>query len=556
MTSRTSQIAHERNRFVAFAFAAADAFIELERGETMSFVDGAIPWLTGLKPEELTGRRLWDFVVEGDRMLIKAALASPAGQGRFGPINVKFRRHDGRIIRAILSGLRLPDDRDCVFLSVSAPRLAVHDHGADEVERDAETGLLTKDGLSDLAASALVAAKEAGAAYEMTLINLDGLGDIKQRVGDDASAALMRDITAYLRASSLNGEAVSRMADDQFGLIHEAKLDIDQLKRTIIERAREIDTTGDGLNVVAATVVLDTESLSETDNAKALLYSINKFSETHGDITVAELSDGYRQMLDETRVKIASFKRVIADGKFDALYQPIVDLADGSVHHYEALARLHSTGPESSPYHFIAFAEEVGVIADFDIAMCRKVIGVVRDGLANGDRLCVAINLSTRSLETPRFVDELHRLLADGLSIRDQVMFEITESWKIKNFDSINKVIGSLRNLGHAICLDDFGSGAAAFQYLRALAVDIVKIDGTYVQEARKSSNGKAFLKSMASLCSDLGIVTVGEMVETTEMADLLVEVGVDYGQGWLYGKPAAGLKAIQHRPVLRASTG
>ena len=135
-------------------------------------------------------------------------------------------------------------------------------------------------------------------------------------------------------------------------------------------------------------------------------------------------------------------------------------------------------------------------------------------------------------------------------------VYRSTGSGKSKKFDPINTVIGSLRNRGHACCLDDFGWGAAALQYLRALAVDIVKIDGTYVQEAGKSANGKAFLKSMASLCGDLGIVTVGEMVETNEMADLLVEVGVDYGQGWLYGKPAAGLKAIQSRPELRASAG
>ncbi len=556
MSSRADQIIHERNRFVAFAFAAADAFIELDRGETMSFVDGAIPWLTGFNAKELTGRSLWDFVVEGDRMLIKAALDSPAGRGRFGPITVKFRHADGQIVRAMLTGLRLPDNQDCAFLSLSAQRIAVHAHVADGAERDEKTGLLTKDGLSDLAASALVAAKEAGQAYEMTLLNLDGFGDIKDRIGDAPAAELMRDITAYLRASSLNGDAVSLMEEDQFGLVHEAKLDIDNLKRTIVERAREIDSTGGGLNVVAATVALDTNGLSDTDNAKALLYSINKFSDTHGEITVAQLSDGYTQMLDETREKIASFKRIIADGMFDALYQPIVDLKDREVHHYEALARLHTTGPESSPYHFIAFAEEVGVIADFDIAMCRKVIGVVRDAWRNGDRLSVAINLSTRSLETPQFVDALHELLADCRLIRNQVMFEITESWKIKNFDSINKVIGSLRDLGHAICLDDFGSGAAAFQYLRALAVDIVKIDGMYVQEARNTANGKAFLKSMATLCGDLGIVTVGEMVETNELADLLVEAGVDYGQGWLFGKPAAGLTATRRVPNLRARAG
>ncbi len=556
MPSRVEQIVSDRNRFVAFAFAAADAFIELDRGETIAFVDGAVPWLTGLNAEELTGRSLWEFVVEGDRMLVKAALASPASQGRIGPLTIKFRHADGHVVRADLTGLCLPDNRDRAFLSLSAPRMAIQNHGVDKAERDEETGLLTKDGLSDLAASALVAAKAAGKAYEMTLLNFDGLGDIKDRVGGAPGEELIDDITAYLRASSLNGDAVSRMEDDQFGLIHEAKLDIESLKQTIVERAKEIDSEGDGLNVVAATVALDTDSLTETDNAKALLYSINKFSDTHGEITVAQLSDGYKHMLDETRKKIASFKQIISEGRFDAVYQPIVDLKDRSVHHYEALARLHTSGPESSPYHFISFAEEVGVIADFDIAMCRKVVGVVRDAWDNGDCLYVAINLSTRSLETPLFVDSLHELLADCHSIRDQVMFEITESWKIKDFDSINQVIGSLRNLGHSISLDDFGSGAAAFQYLRALSVDIVKIDGMYVQEAQKTANGKACLKSMATLCSDLGIVTVGEMVETNEMADLLIEAGVDYGQGWLFGKPGVGLSSTSRRQALRASAG
>ena len=554
MPSRADTIKHGRNRFVAFAFAAADAFIELDNGETMSFVDGATPWLTGLKSEELTGKSLWDFVVEGDRMLIKAALGSPAGQGRFGPITVKFRHGDGRIVRAILTGLCLPDNKDCVFLALSAPRIAVLDQ--DDVERDQDTGLLTKDGLSDIATSAMIAAKEAGQACNMTLLNLDGLSDIRGRIDDAAAEELMHDITAYLRASSLNGDSVSHMEDDQFGLVHEARLDIEALKQTIVERAKEIDTTGDGLNAVAATVTLDSENLSESENAKALLYSINKFSETHGEVTVAELNDGYKQMLEETREKIAHFKRVIANGEIDAVYQPIVDLKTREVHHYEALARLHSAGLDSSPYQFITFAEEVGIIADFDIAMCRKVIGMVLEARDGGDCLSVAINLSTRSLETPRFVDELLELLTGCHLIRDQVMFEITESWKINNFESMNKVIGCLRNLGHSICLDDFGSGAAAFQYLRALSVDIVKIDGMYVQEAQKTDNGKAFLKSMATLCSDLGIITVGEMVETDEMADLLIDAGVDYGQGWLFGKPGLGMTAISHVPALRARAG
>lgn len=556
MSSQSKQIVHARNRFVAFAFAAADAFIELDRGETMTFVDGAIPWLLGCSTKEMTGKRLWDFIETDDHMLLKASLNSPSGRGRFGPITVKFQHANGRIVRAVLNGLNLPDNQDCAYLSLSAPRIMGFDLSMGDVERDGETGLLTRDGLSDLAAAALVAGKEAGQACKMTLLNLDGLGDMKERIGDASAAKVMAEITSYLRASSLNGDSVSQMEEDQFGLVHESKIDIDNLKRTIIERANKIDTTGDGIKVVTSTVSLDADGLSETDNAKALLYSINKFSETNGEVTVAQLNGGYRKLLDETRSKIIAFKGVIADGAFDALYQPIVDLKTREVHHYEALARLHSTGPESSPYHFIAFAEEVGIIADFDMAMCRKVIRLVREGWDNGDHLSVAINLSTRSLETPLFVAELDNLLVECRDFSELVMFEVTESWKIKDFDSINKVIAALRHKGHLICLDDFGSGAAAFQYLRALSVDIVKIDGMYVQEAEKTNNGKAFLKSMATLCSDLGILTVGEMVETNAMADLLIDAGVDYGQGWLFGKPLTGMKPVHRHQTLRASTG
>ena len=88
------------------------------------------------------------------------------------------------------------------------------------------------------------------------------------------------------------------------------------------------------------------------------------------------------------------------------------------------------------------------------------------------------------------------------------------------------------------------------------LAVDIVKIDGTYVHDAQKSAKGKAFLKSMATLCGDLGIITVGEMVETVAMADLLIEAGVDYGQGWLFGKPSVGMTTTRQVAALRARAG
>lgn len=121
-------------------------------------------------------------------------------------------------------------------------------------------------------------------------------------------------------------------------------------------------------------------------------------------------------------------------------------------------------------------------------------------------------------------------------------MFEVTESAKITNLEATNGVLQELRMLGHHVCLDDFGAGAAAFQYLRALQVDYVKIDGIYVKEALTKPSAPAFLRAMASLCRDLGIETVGEFVETDEVAKFLLDVGVQYGQGYLFGKPGMGV--------------
>ena len=261
-------------------------------------------------------------------------------------------------------------------------------------------------------------------------------------------------------------------------------------------------------------------------------------SASHGDFTISELTEGYQQMLDDTRERIVVFKGTIARGDFEVAYQPIVDIRTRALHHHEALVRFPSAGPESSPYETITFAEQAGVIGDFDIAMCKMVIAKINAARKSGQIIRAAVNLSGKSLESPIFVQELLTLLRDCRPIRNHLMFEVTESSRIDDLESVNKVLRELRKLGHHVCLDDFGAGAAAFQYLRALEVDFVKIDGIYVREAFTTANGKIFLTSMATLCKELKIQTIGEFVETEEVARFLLQVGVAYGQGYLFGRP------------------
>jgi EAL domain-containing protein (putative c-di-GMP-specific phosphodiesterase class I) len=140
------------------------------------------------------------------------------------------------------------------------------------------------------------------------------------------------------------------------------------------------------------------------------------------------------------------------------------------------------------------------------------------------------------------FVAALHDLLKSYPAIRSRLIFEITESARVADLELADRFIQGLRGEGHKVCLDDFGAGAAAFQYLRALEVDIVKIDGQYLRGAVEGGKSRAFLKAMAGLCRDLEIEMIAEMVEDRRYLPLLEDCGIRYAQGYLFGRPEADI--------------
>jgi hypothetical protein len=125
-------------------------------------------------------------------------------------------------------------------------------------------------------------------------------------------------------------------------------------------------------------------------------------------------------------LRIVVFKSSIAKGEFKAVYQPIVDIRTRALHHHEALARFPSQGADASPYEMIRFAEEAGLIGDFDIAICKKVIATINAGRKTGKVVHAAVNLSGKSLESPMFVQELMGILRECRPIRNHLMFEVT----------------------------------------------------------------------------------------------------------------------------------
>jgi PAS domain S-box-containing protein len=187
----------ERDRFVAFVFASADAFLELDEEFNVDYAVGAVQSLYGTSQDLIIGKPLIEFVHPPDRTMVRAALGGVKRQGRFGPLSVRFTRGDSTPVKTAMFGSYLPTHEGRIYVALSALRMSPGST-VDESSIDPETGLLNKDSFSDIAAEALKAGKEEGRDYNMTLLDLDGLEEVKARLGAEEAEEFVATVTAEL----------------------------------------------------------------------------------------------------------------------------------------------------------------------------------------------------------------------------------------------------------------------------------------------------------------------------------------------------------------------
>ncbi len=137
-------------------------------------------------------------------------------------------------------------------------------------------------------------------------------------------------------------------------------------------------------------------------------------------------------------------------------------------------------------------------------------------------------------------------MLAPFRQLHERLIFELTESSKVEKIDEAANFLRWLRAQHHAVCLDDFGAGAAAYSYLRHFDVDFVKIDGPFLKAAVKKPRDAMLVTSIGRLCAELGCSVIGEMIEDDTESAAAAGMGIAYGQGWLYGKPLPALPSIK----------
>jgi EAL domain-containing protein (putative c-di-GMP-specific phosphodiesterase class I) len=519
--------------YVTFAFAAADVLLETDaQGQTL-FAVGAAMALVGRGAKALTGQPLSQIVHPADQPLLAQSLAQMAKGERVRNIMIRIQIPEGKAVGVTLSGYRHPGNNERLLIALSHPGgLPTRSEG-----RVSGAGLLDKDSFQAMAAQLLDSATP-DQPYQLTLVELPEIAALHAEGGAQTQEALTTELGNRLKSLSVGGDAVGQMDDGKFGVLHSTAVSADKISASVTQAAQAVMPDAPPIEAKLATLVLDVADIPPEEAARALTYTLNRFARDSADGgDLASLMKDLQPRLSATVKQMNDVRKTVATGDFNLMYQPIVDLWTNVVHHFECLVRFKGED-NKSPYETVAFAEDVGMAGMLDMALLERAIGTMRSAVANTESLRFAVNLSGRSLSDPAVVAKLRAILATTTDLRKRLVFEMTESAEVRDLAAVNEVIQSIRNQGHEVCLDDFGAGHAAFHYLRALKVDNVKIDGSYIKDAMRSNEDVSFIKAIVQLCTELGVTTTAEYVEDSETANLLKLLKVRFGQGWYFGKP------------------
>ena len=260
----------------------------------------------------------------------------------------------------------------------------------------------------------------------------------------------------------------------------------------------------------------------------------------HGSWHLYSGDDPYREVAGRRAHWRAEVELALDEHRLVMHYQPILHITSGHVGHYEALLRLKSRdGTLIAPGLFIDVAESTGLIRRIDRWVIEAVVAFVAEQEAD---IKVALNLSSRSFDDDVAFETMKASLEKHGVSGSRLLLEITETAALANFSSATRIMAQLRGLGCAFGLDDFGVGYSSFQYLKELPVDFVKIDGSFIKGLLLNQDDVVFVKALNDAVQGFGKYTIAEFVEDEATLAILRDIGVDYAQGYLIGRPAPEL--------------
>ncbi len=367
--------------------------------------------------------------------------------------------------------------------------------------------------------------------------------------------ALLNDAYGYLTADAVIVAASQRLADlaapdshigrvggDVFGLLLPAASEADAtaLADRVLAAFRNhpFDTPSGSIHVSVSVGVVCFPSMVQssfeimTRGEAAMQNAKRQGRDTYQLYTMTEEQRTYQRRSIAIGEQV---KEALKEDRLVLAYQPIVGTPDFAPDFYECLIRMRARDGSFVPAGvFVPVVEQMGLTRLLD----HHVLALVIRALEQTPSIKLAMNISGFTSSDQSWLRKLIQFVERRPELAERLLIEITETAAIEDIDETARFVSAVRDLGCRVALDDFGAGYTSFRHLKALRVDIVKIDGSFVYDICRNRDNRLFVRTLAGLANGFGLTTVAECVETAEDAAILVDEGIDLLQGYYFARP------------------
>ncbi len=425
---------------------------------------------------------------------------------------------------------------------ITATKLA-HDAPARESLYDSLTELPNRALLSDRLEQVLTERRWSDHLVGVVFLDVDNFEEVANRLGSVAAEALLVEVTKRLSLRVREGDTLARIADGKFAALWR------QLRNT--EEAHQISKrfaeafnapfTSLGTEVVlTASMGVSVDQWAQT--AEELLVAAGaalQDAKRSGSGLIRVFTSGQSGGAVAERIRSeASLREAMVRNELVVHYQPVVNLANGTVVSVEALVRWeHPTEGLLGPDQFIPVAEASGLIVSLGEWVMRQACLQSMIWQTQGLSIDMAVNLSTRQVASGELIKTLTQVLSDTGMDPKRLVLEVTESAMMGDVEAAAVVFNEIGALGVSLTIDDFGTGYSSFVYLKRYPIRALKVDQSFVAGMGITLEDNAIVSSIVELANAVGGHCVAEGIETDEQFVALRSLGCCYGQGWLFGR-------------------
>jgi len=414
-----------------------------------------------------------------------------------------------------------------------------------QASHDALTGLINRREFETRLQSTLESARNGNEHHVLCYLDMDQFKIVNDTCSHSAGDKLLKDVAAILQAGLRETDVLARIGGDEFGMLLKNCLleDAVGITENLLAMIRTINNDNGVVTfeVSASIGIAVLDPGSETITAVMRRADLACYAaKDHGRNRIHIYQDG-DQELTRRHGEMKWVSRLTEAIKAERLVLYCQDIApvrkdSGKRQHFEVLVRMmDEAGELVMPGKFLPAAERYNLV----LALDRWVIAhsFAWYAASRQDQV-MSINLSGNSLTDESILGFIKEELSRYAIPPNSVCFEITETAAIANLDYAIRFINELRQLGCLFALDDFGSGLSSFSYLRNLPVNYLKIDGSFIRGLDTDPVNAAMVNAIAQMGKVMGIETIAEFVENETTLQLLMEIGVDYAQGYGIARP------------------